>query len=840
MLSQDLHGRAHSKSGSDKGDVHSSRTPVPFPDYVRAACESIAPTWPLDQFIAVNPWWEEVGQSIEHVAAQAKVLSGASLLMPKEFYLGALKDGRISGESLRAASIEQQQPFTLEDMILRLERVENPVESVKLLPERYDSENTLNQAVSLKSNVVHQISQYCAAYFDTHHAAWHQDRSNGFYGGWRIGLIGDRGIGFLVGRTDLKMRAQALPAHADELIVYAFKILEVPEDLRQAYAFALLGSIHGWASWCAFQRWQAYVKPNVDHHIYELFAIRLAWELLLDDNIRGPNSVHAKLLEDLRNASSNINKVIEQNKALWICQRALELTYQNELIRDVRTSFQIPQKKAPPAVQAYFCIDVRAEVFRRAFEEQSESVQTGGFAGSFGMPIDFTPFGTKATRPHLPGLLSPQMSVVESCENPHLNKSLAKRRQARLSAKAHWGSFQALPSSAFSFVESFGIFSLFKLVRNCFPNYSEAPRTSHEGLFTKETKMLRRQLVTKTENTEETIRTRVELCAKILRTMFRTRDFARIVLFVGHESQSANNAHASGFHCGACCGQPGEVNARILAQLLNDNAVRLGLEALGILIPPTTYFLSGLHNTTTDDVTLFETEDVPPTHLADLAELRVQLDRAAHQCRLERAPKLDICTQGKDVTQLHKIFKARANNWAEVRPEWGLVDNAAFMIAPRSRTKGLNLKGRAFLHDYIAHEDANHSVLELLMTGTMVVAHWINMQYFASVVDNRRYGSGNKTLHNVVGGNIGVFEGNGGDLRIGLSQQSLWHTEKLMHTPQRLSVFIEASQEAIGLVISKHTVVQNLVNNGWIFLFQINPDNQGISRYENGVWRSSL
>ena len=38
------------------------------------------------------------------------------------------------------------------------------------------------------------------------------------------------------------------------------------------------------------------------------------------------------------------------------------------------------------------------------------------------------------------------------------------------------------------------------------------------------------------------------------------------------------------------------------------------------------------------------------------------------------------------------------------------------------------------------------------------------MQYYGSVVDNETFGSGNKVLHNVVGGAIGVLEGNSGDL----------------------------------------------------------------------------
>jgi len=55
----------------------------------------------------------------------------------------------------------------------------------------------------------------------------------------------------------------------------------------------------------------------------------------------------------------------------------------------------------------------------------------------------------------------------------------------------------------------------------------------------------------------------------------------------------------------------------------------------------------------------------------------------------------------------------------------------------------------------------------------MIVTHWINFQYYASVTDNNVYGCGDKTLHNVVAGHLGVFEGNGGDLRVGLPMQSL-------------------------------------------------------------------
>jgi uncharacterized protein len=154
---------------------------------------------------------------------------------------------------------------------------------------------------------------------------------------------------------------------------------------------------------------------------------------------------------------------------------------------------------------------------------------------------------------------------------------------------------------------------------------------------------------------------------------------------------------------------------------------------------------------------------------------------------------------------------------------------------PGRRIRGVDLQGRSFLHDYDYRKDTDGSLLELIMTAPMVVTHLINMQYYGSTVDNKRFGSGNKTLHNVSGGRIGVFEGNGGDLRIGLPWQSLHDGERWLHTPLRLTVVIEAPREAIDAVIAKHETVRQLLDNQWLYLTRL--EGERMERYSDGSWQ---
>ncbi|MDP2178126.1 MAG: DUF2309 domain-containing protein [Methylicorpusculum sp.] len=850
------------------------------------ACLAIAPAWPLDRAIAVNPHWGRINRPLRQVAARMALLGNIQVFPTREYLREAWAKSRMTQQDLFYALATLQHGEDCADQCIDALEQTPEIAQLPLLIDVLDDDPARHTRLSWRQAITQQVSQTCAAFFDEHQADWQPVRGQGLYVFWRDTLIHDHGIGVLMGLPNLCKGLSALPATRRDAEKWVMIRLGLPHDAWADYLEAVLLTVNGWASWCAYLGWQAKQEGRSDDHLRDLLAIRLAWGAVLLECKTDSSAKHA--FAALHKTWSHASELLaDAERALWVdevWQLALEAGYQRQLASNLSTASHrhtLESSRSEVEVQAAFCIDVRSERLRRALETASPSIQTIGFAGFFGLPIAYTPFATNARRPQLPGLLAPVLEVTDCVMTEETtghetstseqraakqarprnftlstqwqansrwpgaafslieaaglgyDNSVSKQRaakQARLrnfALSTQWQANSRWPGAAFSFVEAAGLGYLGKLAGWLRPSGQPRPRDDLAGIPALYRSLCRPTL------TGLDVSDKVNLAATVLHAMGLDHDLAPLVLLVGHGSQSVNNAHAAALDCGACCGQTGEVNARVLAQLLNDTSVRAGLVEKNIAIPSETVFLAALHNTTTDEVEWFDQDLLPHQAQERLERVRSAFDCACDQVRRERVPDLTLDPRGGHGDLLEQV-RRRANDGAQTRPEWGLAGNASFIIAPRSRTQHIVLDGRTFLHDYTAQNDPDSSILELLMTAPMLVTHWINWQYHASTCDPDRLGSGNKVLHNVVGGHIGVFEGNGGDLRIGLSKQSLHNGKQWMHEPLRLTVVIDAPRVAIERVIQQHTVVQQLINHGWLHLWHFGE--KGLSRYAAGEW----
>jgi len=808
---------------------------------IDTACERIAPLWPLQHFVAVNPFHGLRDMSFQQASDTLARVVDTSLYMPRSYYREQLAQGRISQENLQLAIARTGSKLDVA-VVQRIlaERAPRPKLGMGSVSEVLDRV----EGGIWTSFVTERISLHCAAYFDMGQAVMAMPwRDRPLYTAWRTAAAIDRSPA-MMGLGDFRAAVGRLPDEPRAAIALALDELGIPDACRERYLHAALLSVGGWAAWTRYLRWQAELAGEHDHAMVDLLAIRLMWDVLLFRE-KASAALMARwremLAASMRPPSAKRQAAAEIDRILL---NAMEIGLQRQLIAALGNDARAGRAPARPAVQAAFCIDVRSEVFRRALETVSPTVQTLGFAGFFGIFIEYVPLGACTGRDHVPVLFRPAYRVHEQIRDgdPQTSVAQQQRRRRRIGLFKVWKGFKFSAATCFSFVESAGLMYAAKLLSDSFGWTRPVPEPFQQGLDRPAAARLGPELAA----VPEALRCdhhpdsgipedeQVDHAERILRAMSLTDGFARLVLLAGHGSTTVNNPHASGLDCGACAGQTGEASARVVTAMLNRPAVRHGLLARGIIIPKDTWFLAGLHDTTTDELQLFDTDRVPPALAQDLHQLQQWLEQAGDLTRLQRAALLG--TAGLPDRALADDVRRRSRDWSQVRPEWGLAGNAAFIAAPRERTQGLDLGGRAFLHEYRWRDDAGFTTLELIMTAPMVVANWINLQYYGSVVDNERFGSGNKVLHNVTGGAIGVLEGNGGDLRVGLPLQSLHDGKRWVHEPLRLSVFLEAPETAIDDIIARQELVRQLVDNGWLHLFRIADDGSTTRRRGAGDW----
>ena len=768
----------------------------------RRAARAVPPLWPLASSVAVNPYLGQTHEGLAQAGARLARVAGAPVTMPRPWYAARIAAGEITDDDLAAALGSGSREGHSLDVDALKAAVREPGPAPAAIP-------TVAELAAGASGtdwpglIGERIGAWAGGHFDEGQALWAAPRGRGAYAEWRSFATHDL-TPEIAGLGGFAAHVVDAPDRFESLLQRAVVRLGLPDAALETYFHRLFVTLGGWGQYARWREWQAQLGGGGDTTPLELLAIRLVWEEVLFAR-------HAERIgEGWQAACAAHGSPLEPGVAGIVdslLQEALERAAQRGLAARLSAPAPVPASSPErPDVQGVFCIDVRSEVFRRALEGLDGGIRTLGFAGFFGMGMSHRRFASDVREHRLPVLLNPALTTRASGEGEHADGRDAAARLAARAARA-WGRFKLAAVSSFAFVEAMGPVYVYRLLRDASGSaVAPSPPDPPPRL-----------------DPCPALAERVAAAEGALRGMSLTRGFARIVMLCGHGAEVVNNPHASALQCGACGGYSGEGNARLLASLLNEPDVRRALAGRGIDVPDDTLFLGALHDTTTDTVRLFEADTPSPAHADALARLRERLAEAGRIARTERARRLPRATHERTIAR-------RARDWSEVRPEWGLAGCSAFVAAPRALTRGKDLGGRVFLHDYDVGADGDFATLELVLTAPVVVASWISLQYYGSSVAPSLFGAGDKLLHNVVGG-FGVVEGNGGELRSGLPWQSVHDGESLVHEPLRLSVCIAAPRAEMTRVLERHPDVRALFDNRWLHLFELDEAGRMAWRY---------
>ena len=769
----------------------------PILNSIDQAAKVIGKTWPLYTFVASNPLSGYENKSFQDAVSSAE----------KHFYANAFPEAKLYRQALERGDINK-------NVLVSLLTENGLAES----PEHYlQSIESQKQTESL--NDTHKVdrimAKWLASFMDEGLAEWDMPfKSEGFYTAWRLLVIYDSETGATALKDIPKTSAEALEqllkncSESDYVTIFTHHLAALP----------------GWTGYINHRTesgsdWQ----EDFPISLMDYLAARL-WTT---------QKLNLQILPEVARESTETKLL----KLQYIWLKAWEQSWQKELVKmldnELMTTNSSPETTVPEA-QMVFCIDTRSELIRRHVESKG-NYETYGYAGFFGIAMDYESLDDGIIRKACPPIVSSAYTVSEIAQTTKNEDLVYYEKKVAVSHFADYflKRMKNMLPSAFGYVEGSGLFYGLLLIGRTL-----LPRQLYKANHQKASKMehVCQPDINRAIN-DDVVPLGIPLEEKvgIVKSAFALtgwKQFAPLVIFAGHGSHSANNPFGSSLDCGACAASPGRHNARMLAKLANLPEVRKALaDSHNVIIPENTIFMGAEHNTTTDDIVLFDSE-VPESHMKLVQTLKTNLLKAQQTATQDR-----LGLKGNSVASAQQ----KANDWGETRPEWGLAKNAGFIVGPRSLTKNTNLDGRCFLHSYNWELDTEGKALEGIMQGPMVVTQWINNHYYFSTVDNNTYGGGSKITHNITG-KFGVVQGNGGDLKMGLPLQSLFGSdENMYHQPLRLSVVIQAPITRVSDILLRNENLKTLLDNEWIYLMVIDPKQKNdIFRYKKSFqWESA-
>lgn len=669
-------------------------------------------------------------------------------------------------------------------------------------------------AINLEKSTHSILFRVLCSYLDQGIAMWNFPLDNKGFLSSIIALEKESAVGILTSK-----RAKNLLFN-NASITQLLEIIVGKVELFEQYLFDQQFSHPGWSGMIAtIESNPSSLLDNRKITFEELVKFELLLEIdALDKKF---NTNWSPLGLKVRVEEYNLFEAIKYNElfdvlSLW--QQAFEWSFYDQVLANIKQVNEADSIETP-SFQALFCMDDRECSFRRHVEYFDANAITFGTPAFFNFEFYFQPVNGKFYTKLCPAPVTPKYLIKEEHRKKKHAKDLHYHKQSH-SLFFGWIISQTL-----------GFSSAFKLFLNIFrPSISPATTASFKHLHKKSKLIIENFDTTSKEDNLQIGFTIIEMADRVeglLKSIGLVKDFAPLVYVVGHGATSVNNTHYAGYDCGACCGRPSSVNAKVAAFAANHKEVRKLLKQRGIEIPETTQFLPALHDTTRDEIAFYDEDILLNANKVLHHQNEITFIKALHNNAKERSRRFDTINTSDSLEKVHEKVKKRSVSLFEPRPELNHATNAMCIVGRRSLSKQLFLDRRSFLNSFDYKVDPTGDYLSIILGAVAPVGGGINLEYYFSRVDNQKLGAGSKLPHNVMG-LIGVANGIDGDLRPGLPSQMIE-----VHDPVRLLVIAEHFPEIVKYAISKNPATYEWFKNDWVKLIVVHPETKEIFAFTN-------
>ena len=767
---------------------------------------------PLKDFVHHNTLHAFQHKNFHEALQEASSIFGYKTYLPLEDFRKRFAQANIS-EQVLDAIISQSKG--MQNLSLWKEKLlhQNYDESVHPRIGNLRSNWKKEYAINLEKSTHSILFRVLCSYLDQGISMWSFPLNNeGFLASIRI-IEQESVLGIFSSKRAKKL------LFSNSSITELLEIIVGKEELYEHYLFDQQFSHPGWSGMIAtIERNPSSLLDTRKITFEEVVKFELLLEIdTLDKKF---NTNWSPLGLKVRVSEYNLFDKIKYNElfdvlSLW--QQAFEWSFYNQVISNVQKVEEDESKKIP-SFQALFCMDDRECSFRRHVEHFDAQSITFGTPAFFNFEFYFQPVNGKFYTKLCPAPVTPKYLIREQQRKKKQAKDLHYHKQTH-SLFFGWIISQTLGFSA-----------AFKLFLNIFrPSMSPATTASFKHIH-KKSKLIIENYDTYCQEdnlqigfTVEEMAVRVE---GLLKSIGLVTDFAPIVYIVGHGATSINNTHYAGYDCGACCGRPSSVNAKVAAFAANHAGVRELLSKKGIVIPETTQFLPALHDTTRDEIVYYDEETLLPINKIGHHHNTIIFLKALRKNAKERSRRFDTINTHDTLEKIHEKVKKRSLSLFEPRPELNHATNAMCIVGRRALSKQLFLDRRSFLNSFDYRVDPTGDYLAIILGAVAPVGGGINLEYYFSRVDNQKLGAGSKLPHNVMG-LIGVANGIDGDLRPGLPSQMIE-----VHDPIRLLIVAEHFPDRVKYAISKNPATYEWFKNDWVKLIAIHPKTKEVFEFK--------